>query len=167
MSRKKSKNKEIKHRTNPWLFSMGIGFFAGLFFSVLRWISYEMNFTKVIPGFMLDNFFKQDFLRSGWGVVFGVAGFILFSVVTALLYMVVLGRLKGPWPGIFYGLAWWAIIFAGLGPLLGITGWLNVVGWNTVFTEACIFTVWGLFIGYSIAFEFTDEASREPMGMKS
>ncbi|MEK3881568.1 YqhR family membrane protein [Paenibacillus sp. PL2-23] len=163
----KSHDKEKRHRTSPWLFPMRIGLFAGLFFGVLRWICYEMNFTRVIPGFLLDNFLDQAFLLTGWGILISIIGFMVFSVLMALLYKVILGKLKGPWAGIFYGLAWWAIIFAAVGPLLGMTGWLNEIGWNTIFTEACIFTIWGLFIGFSIAFEFTDEASREPMGAKS
>ncbi|MCR2803130.1 YqhR family membrane protein [Paenibacillus soyae] len=166
-ARSKLNDTEKKHRTNPWLYPMEIGFFAGLFFCVLRWICYEMNFTKVLPGFLADNFFEQSFLRAGWGIVIGIASFIVFSIIAALLYKVALGKLRGPWAGIFYGLIWWAVIFAGIGPLLGITGWLNEIGWNTIFTEACIFTVWGVFIGYSIAFEFNDEASREPMTAKS
>lgn len=126
-----------------------------------------MNFTVVLPGFLVDSFFRQSFLKTGWGNVVGIAFFILFSIVMALLYKVLLGKFQGPWPGIFYGLAWWIIVFVGVGPMIGITGWMNQIGWNTIFTEVCVFTLWGLFIGYSIAFEFTDEASREPMGAKS
>lgn len=154
---------ERRQRTNPWLFSIEIGSFAGLFFGTLRWICYEMKFTTILPGFLLDSFLNQDFLRSGWGIVTGIVSFIVFSIVMALLYKVALGRWRGPWPGIFYGIGWWAIFFGLIGPLLGITGWLYEIGWNTIFTELCVFTLWGLFIGFSIAFEFTDEASREPL----
>lgn len=157
-------SRERSHRTNPWIFPIEIGFYAGLFFGTLRWICFKLNFTKIITGFLLDSFFGHDFLQSGWGVVAGIVSFIVFSIVAAFLYKVALGRLKGPWPGIFYGFGWWAILFGLIGPLLGLTGWLHEIGWNTFFTELCILTVWGLFIGFSIAFEFTDEASREPLG---
>lgn len=156
-------SRERDHRTNPWIYSLKIGFYAGLFFGVLRWICYEMNFTKIISGFLLDSFFSQDYLQSGWGIVAGIACFIAFSIVAALVYMAALGRRRGPWPGIFYGIGWWAALFGLIGPLLGISRWLYEIGWNTIFTELSIFTVWGLFIGFSIAFEFTDEASREPL----
>jgi len=32
------------------------------------------------------------------------------------------------------------------------------IGWNTIWTEWSIHMLWGLFIGYSIAFEFHDAA---------
>jgi len=161
------RNREERHHTNPWLYPIQIGFFAGLFFGIFRWMCYEMRFTTLLPGYMLDNFFRHSFLATIWGYVIGIAGYIVFSIVMALLYKIVLGKLKGPWPGIFYGLAVWAILFAGIGPLIGIMGWLNQIGWNTIYTELCISTLWGVFIGYSIAFEFTDEVSREPMGAKN
>ncbi|WP_240647363.1 YqhR family membrane protein [Paenibacillus nanensis] len=154
---------ERRRFTNPWLFPLEIGCYAGLFFGVIRWISYEMNFTRVLPGFLLDSFFSHDFLRSWWGISAGIACFIALSIVAALLYKVALGKFKGPWAGIFYGIGWWAVLFGLICPLLGMTPWMNKIGWNTIFTELSVMTVWGLFIGFSIAFEFTDEASREPM----
>lgn len=157
---------ERKHRTNPWLYCLEIGFFAGLFFGVLRWLVFEMKFTTILPAYMLDLFMRQTFLKSMWGHVAGIGAYILFSIAMAFLYKAVLGKLKGPWPGIYYGLAVWIVLFAVAGPLIGIIGPINSVGWNTIFTELCISTLWGVFIGYSIAFEFTDEASREPMGAK-
>lgn len=152
------------HHTNPWLFSSMIGLFAGLIWGIIRWLFYEMKFTIELPGLLADPFFKSSYLKTGWGIVIGIASYIVFSVLAALLYKVLLGRLRGPWPGVLYGLAWWAVIFLLLGPVLGMSRQITVAGWNTLFSELCIFLLWGLFIGYSIAFEFTDEASREPMG---
>ncbi|WP_435171089.1 YqhR family membrane protein [Paenibacillus glycanilyticus] len=153
-----------QHHTNPWLFSSMIGFFAGLIWGILRWLFYELKFTTELPGMLADPFFKSTYLKTGWGIVVGIASYIVFSVLAALLYKVLLGRLRGPWPGVLYGLAWWAVIFLLLGPVLGMSRQITVAGWNTLFSELCIFLLWGLFIGYSIAFEFTDEASREPLG---
>ncbi|MFD0586786.1 YqhR family membrane protein [Paenibacillus sp. GCM10027627] len=163
----KKRGKQKEKNTNPWLFLLEIGFFAGLFFGVLRWVCYEMNFTLVLPGFLADNFFRNAFLQTGWGIVIGIGVYTVYSIAMAFLYKLALGKFRGPWPGILYGLVWWVIIFAVVGPLLGISPWMNKLGWNSIITELCISTLWGLFIGYSIAFEFTDELSREPMAMKS
>lgn len=152
--------------TNRWLYAAQIGLFAGLIWGCVRWMFYNMKFTIELPSFLMEPFFKHDFLVTYWGVLIGLAGFILFSVIASMLYMVMLGKLRGPWPGIFYGIVWWALMFLAVGPLLGMTGKVNAVGWNTIFSELCIFTLWGVFIGYSIAFEFTDEASREPAAAK-
>ncbi|OME86855.1 hypothetical protein BK120_07990 [Paenibacillus sp. FSL A5-0031] len=164
MANNKQRNQYDKqdHVTNPWLYAIKIGFFAGLIWGVVRWMFFEMNFTKVLPGFVADPFFKASFLKTGWGEVVSIGAFIIFSIVAAFLYKVILGKLRGPWPGIIYGLVWWAILFIAVGPLLGVMPGITKAGWNTLYTELCVFLLWGVFIGYSIAFEFTDEASREP-----
>lgn len=169
MANKKQKNRhhEQEHHTNPWLYSLQIGFFAGLIWGIIRWMFYEMKFTTILPGFAADPFFKESFLKTGWGEVLGIAFFILFSIAAAFLYKIALGKLRGPWPGVLYGAVWWAILFIVVGPMLGIMGGIRQVGWNTLFTELCVFLLWGVFIGYSIAFEFTDEASREPIKVQS
>lgn len=152
--------------TNRSAYAAQIGLFAGLIWGCVRWMFYNMKFTTELPSFLMEPFFKHDFLVTYWGVLIGLAGFILFSIIASMLYMVMLSKLRGPWPGIFYGIVWWALMFLAVGPLLGMTGKVNAVGWNTIFSELCIFTLWGVFIGYSIAFEFTDEASREPAAAK-
>ncbi|OMF34237.1 hypothetical protein BK133_13040 [Paenibacillus sp. FSL H8-0548] len=163
MANNKQKNEYENHHTNAWLYSIKIGFFAGLIWGCVRWLFYEMNFTKVMPGFAADPFFKVSFLKTAWGSVVGIGFFIILSIVAALLYKFTLGRLRGPWPGVLYGAVWWAILFIAVGPMLGIMEVISKVGWNTIYTEFCVFLLWGVFIGYSIAFEFTDEASREPI----
>lgn len=156
---------KLQHHTNPWMYSIKIGFFAGLIWGTIRWLFYEMKFTIESPGFAVYPFFQPAFLKSGWGYIVGICSFILVSIVAAVLYKIVLGRFRGPWPGVGYGLVWWAIIFIGIGPLFGMTKSITTAGWNTLYTELCVFLLWGVFIGYSIAFEFTDEASREPIKM--
>ncbi|MCA0754532.1 hypothetical protein KP806_05675 [Paenibacillus sp. N4] len=165
MEKHKKQNDDYtpRHHTNPWLFSLKIGFFAGLIWGTVRWLFYEMKFTTELPGFAADPFFHRSFLKSFWGILIGIGSFAIISIVAALLYKVVLGRLRGPIPGMIYGAAWWALIFLAIGPWMGITEWVTRAGWNTLFTELCVFILWGVFIGYSIAFEYTDEASREPI----
>ncbi|MDQ6421067.1 YqhR family membrane protein [Paenibacillus sp. LHD-117] len=164
--RKKNESPYHEHHTNRWLYAIHIGLYAGLIWGCFRWMFYGLKFTTELPGFLLEPFFKHNFLISYWGVVIGILGFTVFSIGASLLYLVLLSKLRGPWPGVFYGIVWWALMFLAVGPLLGMTGRVNAAGWNTFFSELCIFTLWGLFIGYSIAFEFTDEASREPVGAK-
>ncbi|QNK55469.1 YqhR family membrane protein [Paenibacillus sp. PAMC21692] len=165
-NRQSDKDTYSDHHTNRWLYAVHIGLFAGLIWGSIRWMFYSMKFTTELPGFLMEPFFRHHFLISYWGIVIGIAGFIVFSIAAALLYTALLGRFRGPWPGIFYGLGWWALMFLAAGPLIGMTSRVNAAGWNTILSELCIFTLWGVFIGYSIAFEFTDESSREPATAK-
>lgn len=163
MVRMTAYRRKHSHQTNPWSYSIMIGFYAGLIWSVFHWLVYVLKFTAVIPGYLAEPFFRRSFLQTWWGHLTGIVFFILFSIAAALLYWMLLGRLRGPWPGIIYGVLWWGVMFYALGPLFGMTSPAPRLGWNTLMTELCVHVLWGLFIGYSIAFEFHDEASREPL----
>ncbi|MCR8659273.1 YqhR family membrane protein [Paenibacillus endoradicis] len=147
--------------TKPLAYALYIGFFAGLFWSCIRMISYYCNFTSEPVSFLIRNWLSNEQITSGFGQTLGSLSFIAFSIVASLMYMWFFRNLIGPWPGLWYGLGWWGILF-GLGPLFGFTHIQTGVGFTLALTDLCLFVVWGLFIGYSIAFEFTDEASREP-----
>lgn len=149
-------------RTNPLLFAVQLGFFAGLLWGAVRWFCYTFHFTKVLPGFIADMFYTSDYLRTMPGQFVGWAYFIAFSIIASLLYTFLLKKAKGPWPGIVYGLLWWGIIFLWIGPPFGMTLPIQLLGWNTFWTELCLFLLWGIFIGYTVAIEFNDERVREP-----
>ena len=150
--------------TNPFWYCLQLGFFAGLFWGSLRWLLYTIHFTKVLPGFLAEPFFRQSFLKTFWGHLLGLGFFIVFSILAAFLYKLLLGRFKGPWGGIFYGLLWWLVLFFLGGPVMGMIQPIQQIGYETIFTEWALYLVWGLFIGYTLAYEYNDEASREPMG---
>ncbi|MGN7455909.1 YqhR family membrane protein [Paenibacillus pasadenensis] len=156
------RSRRSRRVTNPWSYCASLGFWAGLFWGTIRWLLYTFKFTSVLPAFLADPFFRRSFLVTGWGHGTGIAAFIVFSIVAAYLYKLLLGRFRGPWAGFFYGLLWWTLLFLAFGPLLGMMEPVTRIGWNSIFTEISLFIVWGMFIGYSIAFEFNDEASREP-----
>jgi len=145
-----------------FMFSLNIGFYAGLIWGLVRWLATGLNFTNVNQAFLLDPFVPRKLLGSVYWQFAGWAAFILMSMLAALVYAAALGRLRGPWPGLLFGAAWWGLIYAWLGPIIGALPPLYKIGWNSIATDFCLFLVWGLFIGFSIAFEFHDEAGREP-----
>jgi hypothetical protein len=59
-----------------------------------------------------------------------------------------------------YGVLWWSAVF-----LAGSWQFLMQppfkLPWNSVISEFCLFLLWGLFIGYTAAIEYTDERKRE------
>jgi len=149
-------------RTGKWSFALYIGFFAGLLWGGLKCIEYYFHFTSLTPGFLLEPFFLHEFLISPAGFWVGWGAFTLFSIIASLLYALLMAKTKGPWFGIGYGVVWWGVIFLLIGPITGMTKWIAYMDLNTIVTDLCLFVLWGLFIGYSISFEFTDERSREP-----
>lgn len=155
------KPRPAKIKTNPWAYSLYIGFFAGLIWGAVKLLEFALRFTQVVPGFMLEPFFRHAFLVTREGILLGYASFIGMSVVAAFLYTLFLRKLKGPWPGLAYGVMWWGLIFLLIGPVTGMVPAINQLDLNSFVTDLSLFLLWGLFIGYSIAMEFSDEWGRE------
>ncbi|OBA05627.1 hypothetical protein A9P44_13035 [Paenibacillus polymyxa] len=143
-------------------FALELGFFAGLLWGLIRWLFYSLHFTVVAPGFLAEPFFKHSFMNTMAGHLVGLLFFIALSVVASLVYTLILRSFNGPIPGIIYGLIWWVVLFVLTGPKLGMMNPPNRLTWNSIYTEICVFLLWGLFIGYTVAVEYTDERMREP-----
>ncbi len=153
--------------TRPVLYSLKIGFFAGLIWGLLRWLASGLHFTKVSQAFLLDPFVPRAWLGGFYWQLGGLGAFIAMSILAAVLYVALLGKLSGPWPGFAFGAVWWALVYAWAGPLVGALPPLNLIGWDSIVTDFCLFLLWGLFIGYSISFELHDEAALEPSPNKA
>ncbi|TVY11475.1 YqhR family membrane protein [Paenibacillus cremeus] len=152
-----------RQRTNRWNFALYIGVFAGLIWGGLKIIEYYFHFTTLPIGFLIEPFFLHSYVNTWQGMVTGWLAFILFSVVASLLYSVMLSQAKSAWIGIGYGAVWWGIIFLLIGPVTGMMNWIAFIDLNTILSDFCLFVLWGLFIGYSISFEFTDHRVSEPL----
>jgi hypothetical protein len=159
-SGKERRNENAK--TSPAAYIVQIGFFAGLIGWSVRWTAAAMNFTRVPAAFLADPWVRRSALTSPQGQFAGFALFILMSIAAAFLYFALLKPFRGPVPGLVFGFVWWAALYWGIGPMIGAVPALNQIGANSWITDLCIFLVWGLFIGYSIAYEYHDESEREP-----
>jgi hypothetical protein len=138
------------------VYAINIGFFAGLIWGSIRIVAYVLGFTEVVPGFLLEPFFKHNFLSGLGGFIIGLLVFTVFSIVASLIYILIFFRLKGAWPGILFGFFWFIIIYISIGPVFQLIKPIGVLSWNSIWTDGCIFVMWGTFIGYSISFEFND-----------
>jgi uncharacterized membrane protein YagU involved in acid resistance len=159
--KKKNPGMETYVKTKPIRYAVQIGFFAGVIWGAVRWLFYYFGFTDVLPGFLVEPFFKHDFLNGTAGYFIGYASFIVMSIVAALIYVLFAKRLRGPWPGVLFGLVWFVLIYLLLGPMVGMLKPLGVNDWDSIWTDFSIFVLWGVFIGYTITLEFTDERDRE------
>ncbi|MFB7815611.1 YqhR family membrane protein [Paenibacillus chitinolyticus] len=149
-------------KTNRAFFALYLGFFAGIIWGAVKIIEYIFKFTRVIPAFLAEPFYRHDFLLTWQGTLVGWLFFIVFSIQASFIYMFLFGKVRGPWMGVGYGIAWWCLLYLVIGPWTGMMGSMYFSDWNTILTDFCLFLVWGLFIGYSTAFEFTEEHSRKP-----
>ncbi|MFD0619441.1 YqhR family membrane protein [Paenibacillus sp. GCM10027629] len=148
--------------TDPLRFAIQIGFFAGLIWGGIRWVFYIFQFTTITPGYLAEPFYKHSYLMTMRGQMVGWVYFILLSILATMIYTLCLRKLKGPWPGIGYGIVWWVILYGFIGPMMHMMPMLTKLSRTTILTEFCLFLIWGLFIGYTVAVEYTDERGREP-----
>lgn len=93
-----SSSKAKTVQTNPFYFSDELGYFAGLIWGGLHWLMYVLHFTKVIPGFLAEPFFKHGFLVTPAGHLLGYLFFIVFSVLASLIYVLIFRSLTGLGP---------------------------------------------------------------------
>ena len=153
--------------TNPVSFALSTGFFAGVIWGAVYIIFYYLGFTRIIPGFLAEPFFAHDTLASWNGHLIGWLFFILFSILASFVYALLFRKVKGPWFSAVYGILWWIIVFLGFGPGAAMMSRADLRDLNTLLSTLCLFILWGMFIGYTITFEFTDERIREPFGDRS
>jgi uncharacterized membrane protein YagU involved in acid resistance len=146
-----------------WKTILSIGFFAGVIWGGLDVIAYYLQFTKIIPAIEWRLFFTEQYLNRWAGHLLGIAGDIIVSLGATILYAYTLLRFRGPWVGIAYGAAWGLLGYGLAGPLLGVTPPIWRIDINSLVTELSNFTLWGLFIGYSLVVEFKNEQGRRGM----
>jgi len=147
-------------RTNRFWYAIQVGIFAAVIWGAVRWGVYSFRFTQVQPGFLLKPFVDDDSLSGTMGFIWGALTFLVLSILVSLLYAFALYKLRGPWPGIAYGILWFALLYLLYGMLTGAVPPFGKISWDSLWTDFSIFVLWGTFIGYSISFEFTDERQR-------
>ncbi|MDP5275683.1 YqhR family membrane protein [Chengkuizengella axinellae] len=155
-------DKQNKKRTNRFTFALNLGFFAGFIWGLVHQAFYYLTFTKISSSFLAEPFFKHKFIDSWPGFFTGLLFFILFSIICAFIYTLLFSKVKGAWLGIVYGLFWWANLYLWIGPMTGMMKWINNMDINSIISGVCLFILWGIFIGYTVAIEFTNEQAREP-----
>ncbi len=165
----RKKDKEVKNKDNPELEqnkreapmsvmgkSIVTGFIGGIFWSALAYLAYILNFTEVSPNLIL-----QPFALGGWkdGVIGNFISIViigLISIGAALTYYAVLRRFDGMWLGIAFGGALWALVFFVLNPIFPNVETVFELSRGTIVTTLCLYILYGVFIGYSISFDYKE-----------
>lgn len=133
------------------------GLFGGVFWSGLGFLAYAFNFTDITPNIILESWVLGDW-KYGWlGIVISLILFGIISIGVAYIYYGALKRLNGIWPGMIYGIALYFIVFIVLNPLFPGMGPINEFSRDTIITSICLYTIYGLFIGYSISYEYNNQ----------
>jgi magnesium-transporting ATPase (P-type) len=136
-----------------------IGFYGGLIWSVLGYFTYLLNFTKYGPALVLSPWALGDWKTKTLGQFIGIIVIALISILVAFAYKFVLSQIKSIWAGILFGIVLWGIVFYILNPIFPNLENVTELGRNTLATSICIYILYGLFVGYSISFEYNESQS--------
>ncbi|RKD25562.1 hypothetical protein BEP19_01050 [Ammoniphilus oxalaticus] len=137
-----------------------VGAVGGLFWSLLGYAFYSMNFTKLGPAVVVSPFFVSKAADKPLAQFTGMAVITALSIGFALLYVYLFSKYYTPWIGIASGVVLFALFFYALNPLFQWTKKpLHQIGMNTFSTTLSLFLLYGLFVGFSLSAEFS---SKEP-----
>lgn len=145
---------EVKEPLSYGATVTAIGLFAGVFWGGIFQLFAYFNFTEIGPTFVIRTWIKADFVKGWMGVILSLVCLSLISLLLACFYSVVFRKINSYWLGAGYGLVIWAFIFLLLRPLFPGMKTVMELSFNTIITTVCLFLLYGLFVGYSISFEY-------------
>ncbi|GIN19970.1 MAG TPA: hypothetical protein DEO65_03770 [Bacillus bacterium] len=141
------------------------GFVAGVFASLMGYLVHYLNFTEMSPGIILAPW--KGGWKDGWaGILLAALLYGLVSILVALLYYGTLRKRKSFWWGAFYGVILFLFVFLVLLPLFPGTKPLLKYDFNSILTGICTFILYGVFIGYSISYEYEEFIYLKQLKMK-
>ena len=149
----KNKNKKKLKINRKWSYSISIGLSAGFIWGIYFLSVYLLKFSKIGPSFLSKPLINPEYITKWQGQLVGIVIFILFTIISALVYTLLFSRFKGPAFGVLYGAILWVFIFYILNPLFNLTLSVKELGLYTNSVMISLFILTGFFIGYSISIE--------------
>lgn len=133
-----------------------IGVVGGLLWSTLGYIAFFFNFARIGPALVLMPWALGNWKNGYIGQIVGIVVIALLSILVAFIYKLLLEKVNSMWAGAVYGIILWLIVFYLLNPIFpGLKSVANLDS-NTIITTLCLYLLYGVFIGYSISFEYQE-----------
>ncbi|MET1247802.1 YqhR family membrane protein [Sporolactobacillus sp. STCC-11] len=157
--RKKKATTKQKHQFAKSLGRTAVtGLFGGLIWSAAGLVCYLLNFSKVGPSLLFAPLTFWSWRNKISGQLIAIAAIGVLSIFIAAAYLFAFSKIKSIWFSIGFGLVLWGGVFFLFQPLLNGLPKITEVGWNTLTTTLCLYALYGLFIGYSISFDFEENS---------
>lgn len=156
-------NMEQKQRSGEphiLLYVLNIGLFGGLFWSLAAYFTSYLNFMKVSPRFILTSWFNAAWIDGKLGFFVSLVIYSLLSVIPAIIYYALFRKYKGMAGGLIYGILLWALLVFLLHPIFKDFPGYGSMNLDTKVTTLCLFLLYGVFIGYSIAYEYEESRKK-------
>ncbi|MED4400895.1 YqhR family membrane protein [Metabacillus fastidiosus] len=156
--KKQENHKETKNEQKTSLVGKVavIGFAGGVFWGLLAYLAYILNLTEISPNLILQPFILGQWKNGTMGNIIGIIVLGILSIGAAFVYYVLLKRFKSMYIGILFGLLLFGLVFFVLNPIFPNLKSVAELQRSTIVTTVCIYILYGLFVGYSISFEYNE-----------
>ncbi|RSL34551.1 hypothetical protein D7Z54_05260 [Salibacterium salarium] len=138
-----------------------IGFFGGLIWSCVGYAAFSLNFTKMGPAMAMLPWALPQWKETYLGHLVGIFFLSLLSVVVAFIYRLLLQKWESIWLGIGFGVFLWFVVYYLLHPLFPGKEPITSMNFSNLSTTICLFVIYGVFISYSIAYEYNEMQRNE------
>lgn len=136
-----------------------IGFFGGLIWSLVALFGFFFNFMHFGPALILMPWALGDWKTTYTGQAVGVAVIAVVSILVAFIYKWLFQKVNTMWAGVGFGALLWVIVFYICNPFIPGLKSVQNLDLNSIITSFCLFILYGLFIGYSVSYEYQQQHS--------
>lgn len=137
--------------------SLITGFIGGIIWSAFGVVMYFFDFSEVAPkSYLLRSWITADWTDSWLGNIVSVLMIGVLSLLTAFIYYVLFKKVNSLWMGAGYGIILWVIVFYILQPIFPNIPDLIDLNRYTIVSTICLYILYGVFIGYSISYDYHD-----------
>jgi hypothetical protein len=150
---------EQNKREEPMSFMTKVivtGFVGGIFWSLIGYFAYAFSFTEISPNVVLQPWALGDWKKGWLGHIISLLLLGMFGIGAALIYAALLKKFTQFWIGIAYGIAIWGLVFFLLNPMFPSIKTVQELTLDTNITNLCLYILFGVFVGYSISFDFNE-----------
>ena len=143
-----------------------IGFVGGIIGSFLGMVAYYFNFMDFTPKFILTSWSNHGWVKAWQGFLLTMILFGILSIVIAFLYYFLLKKVKSMVAYMLFGVVCWLLFIFAFNPMFKDLPSLAKMSGDSIITSICLFILYGVFIGYSISFDY-HEYIREDEGLET
>lgn len=142
------------------------GLIGGILWSSFGYLAYVFHFTEVRPNVVLEPWALGEWKKGWLGTVISILFIGGISIIAALIYYASLRKIKSILAGMGFGIVIFLLVFFVLNPIFPGIEPIGELKRNTIITSICLYVLYGVFIGYSISYEFQEQQYREKRGQE-
>ncbi|MEK4147360.1 YqhR family membrane protein [Robertmurraya sp. FSL W8-0741] len=137
------------------------GLVGGILWSSIGYLLYVFHFTEIRPNVILEPWALGEWKKQWLGTVISIIFIGIISIGVALIYYAILKKVTSILGGIGYGVVLFLLVFFVLNPIFPGIEPFGELNRTTIITSVCLFILYGIFIGYSISYEYEELQMRK------